>query len=134
MIGHVVDNPLCWVMLLTAWFTYQSIFSLVSSTKKRSKPLQQDQETDGTELLPSVLIGALPLMGLLGTISGLQTSFTGMITGGVDSQLVTQGIADALFTTQLGLVLAIPGWLLLMMAKYRQTRSLVGVQKEVASG
>lgn len=134
MIGHVVDNPLCWVMLLTAWFSYQSIFSLVSSTKKRSKPRHQNQVTDGTELLPSVLIGALPLMGLLGTITGLQTSFTGMMTGGVDSQLVTQGIADALFTTQLGLVLAIPGWLLLMMAKYRQTRSLVGVQKEVASG
>jgi len=33
---------------------------------------------------------------------------------GVDSQVVTGGIADALFTTQLGLTLAIPGWLLLM--------------------
>ncbi len=36
MIVQIADNPLCWVMLLTAWFTYQSIFSMVAQDKASS--------------------------------------------------------------------------------------------------
>ena len=133
MIMQIADNPLCWVMLLTAWFTYQSIFSMVAQDKVSSNPSTQAQSASHADALANVLVGALPLMGLLGTISGLQLSFTGMMSGGVDSQLVTQGIAGALFTTQLGLVLAIPGWLMMVCAKYVSKRNAVTVLREVAS-
>lgn len=83
------------------------------------------QDSASNEMIPNVLIGALPLMGLLGTISGLQLSFTGMMSQGIDSQVVTKGIADALFTTQLGLVLAIPGWLLMALVKRKRSPSLL---------
>lgn len=61
------------------------------------------------------LINALPLLGLLGTIMGLLQSFFAMSQGGSlsASSVLTQGIANALWTTQLGLVLAVPAWLLL---------------------
>lgn len=120
MIEQLAGNALCWLMLLVAWFAYQQIFALFSSRKEIAKSggnkklHDGEKELEKREMVPAVLVSALPLMGLLGTIAGLQVSFTGMMSLGVDSQVVTGGIADALFTTQLGLTLAIPGWLLLM--------------------
>ncbi|MEM7419307.1 MAG: MotA/TolQ/ExbB proton channel family protein [Pseudomonadota bacterium] len=122
MISQLIETPLCWVMVVTAWFTYQSIF--ISLGKQRRDSMDAP-DSASNEMIPSVLVGALPLMGLLGTISGLQLSFTGMMSQGIDSQLVTKGIADALFTTQLGLVLAIPGWLLMALAKRKRSPSLL---------
>ncbi len=64
-----------------------------------------------------VLLSALPLLGLLGTIVGLMATFDEMAArGGLNAQeLLTSGIAAALITTQLGLVMVIPG---LLMATY----------------
>ncbi|OFC69831.1 MotA/TolQ/ExbB proton channel family protein [Alteromonas confluentis] len=113
MMELFTGNPLCWAMVAVGWFAFQQIWMLYLTRfdkdvqKKDSNPL----------MTPSVLVGALPLMGLLGTIMGLQGSFTGMMTDGADSQIVSAGIADALFTTQLGLVMAIPGWLCLSFVK-----------------
>ena len=87
---------------------------VVYYTQRIAQVRDGEKELTKREMIPAVLVSALPLMGLLGTIAGLQVSFTGMMSLGVDSQVVTGGIADALFTTQLGLTLAIPGWLLLM--------------------
>ncbi|WP_394222967.1 MotA/TolQ/ExbB proton channel family protein [Alteromonas gracilis] len=120
MIEQLAGNALCWLMLLVAWFAYQQTFVLFTSRNDIAQSRDNEKRYDGEkaltkrEMVPAVLINALPLMGLLGTISGLQVSFTSMMSFGVDSQVVTGGIADALFTTQLGLTLAIPGWLLLM--------------------
>ena len=120
MIEQLAGNALCWLMLLVAWFAYQQIFVLFTTRKEiaqcggNKKLHDGEKELTKREMVPAVLVSALPLMGLLGTIAGLQVSFTGMMSLGVDSQVVTGGIADALFTTQLGLTLAIPGWLLLM--------------------
>lgn len=58
------------------------------------------------------LIAALPLLGLLGTIIGLLKCFSGIAAGGASSELVGGGIADALLTTQLGIICAVPAWLL----------------------
>ncbi|KHT53444.1 hypothetical protein RJ43_10350 [Alteromonas macleodii] len=114
MIEQLAGNALCWLMLLVAWFAYQQIFVLFTKRKEIAQVRDGEKELTKREMVPAVLVSALPLMGLLGTIAGLQVSFTGMMSLGVDSQVVTGGIADALFTTQLGLTLAIPGWLLLM--------------------
>lgn len=105
-------------MLLVAWVAYWQIFTLFVH---RNHALNYEEELTlqiaNKQFIPSVLVSALPLLGLLGTIVGLQGSFTGMMTQGVDSQVVTAGIADALLTTQMGLVLAIPGWLALAIVK-----------------
>lgn len=63
----------------------------------------------GVFVLDIVVAGA-PLIGLLGTVMGLVHVFGGIDTvGGLpDSQVFTQGIALALSTTMLGLLIAIP--------------------------
>ncbi|MBL4575351.1 MAG: MotA/TolQ/ExbB proton channel family protein [Opitutaceae bacterium] len=57
-----------------------------------------------------IIIGAAPLLGLLGTVTGLVTVFGNISpeTGLPDQASFTQGIALALTTTVLGMAVAIP--------------------------
>jgi biopolymer transport protein ExbB len=60
-----------------------------------------------------ILLSALPLLGLLGTITGLLTTFRAMADSDeLNQAFVSSGIAAALITTQLGLIMVIPGLLL----------------------
>jgi biopolymer transport protein ExbB len=62
----------------------------------------------------SILVNAAPLLGLLGTVLGMLTTFQGISVGGSESttDMVADGISVALITTQMGLFLAIPGYFL----------------------
>lgn len=70
------------------------------------------------------LIGTLsPMIGLLGTVSGMIESFkliANTATGAPDPQALAQGISTALFTTLVGLALAIPA-----LAAYNLLRNRV---------
>ena len=78
----------------------------------------------------NLCICALPLLGLLGTIMGLLDAFVAMSYGetmGLGNSL-TAGISDALFTTQLGLLLAVPAWILYSLVN----RSLNEVERHAS--
>ena len=62
------------------------------------------------ERFVEIIIGAAPLLGLLGTVTGLVTVFGNISpeTGLPDQASFTQGIALALTTTVLGMAVAIP--------------------------
>jgi len=111
------DNPVVWAILGLALFCYILQFNLILG--QRDREWKRHTET-WLKVLP-ILLGALPLLGLLGTIAGLLTTFRSMaISGGLDQQmLLGSGIADALITTQLGLIMVIPGLLLLSLIRYR---------------
>ncbi len=49
-----------------------------------------------------------PLLGLLGTVSGMIASFHAIGTQGPESQMLANGISEALITTAAGLSIAIP--------------------------
>ena len=55
-----------------------------------------------------------PQLGLLGTITGMIRSFTGL-SGGVNAPEVAMGISEALYTTAAGLIVAIPCLAILLM-------------------
>lgn len=56
-----------------------------------------------------VVVGVAPLLGLLGTIHGLMTLFSDLGQAGVaDNAVLARGIAIALNTTMMGLLIAIP--------------------------
>ncbi|MCF7855263.1 MAG: MotA/TolQ/ExbB proton channel family protein [Candidatus Pacebacteria bacterium] len=56
------------------------------------------------------LVTAAPLLGLLGTVLGMITTFTGVgLQSGQTADMVAGGISRALITTQAGLVAALPG-------------------------
>lgn len=62
-----------------------------------------------------VAIAAAPLWGLLGTVTGMLTTFDGLAQGGGGEKtmnVVAGGISEALITTETGLMIALPGYLL----------------------
>lgn len=63
-------------------------------------------------LVMKICVGAAPLLGLLGTVTGMLMTFQALATGsGGDKTmaLVAKGISEALITTETGLVIALPG-------------------------
>jgi biopolymer transport protein ExbB len=73
----------------------------------------------------ATLVGAAPLMGLLGTVLGMLQTFFGISTSGGSETagVVAAGISEALVTTQTGLTIALPGLFLVMMIQ-RQRQGL----------
>jgi biopolymer transport protein ExbB len=71
-----------------------------------------------------VLAAAAPLAGLLGTVSGMLVTFSGLATSSVAQPIdkISVGISEALITTQAGLLIAIPAaFLLAQLRKQTQT-------------
>ncbi len=57
-----------------------------------------------------VLASLAPLMGLLGTVSGMLTTFDVIALFGTgNARALAAGVSEALITTQSGLVVALPG-------------------------
>ncbi len=68
------------------------------------------------------LTTAAPLLGLLGTVLGMISTFDAMATGGGRViEMVSSGISTALITTKTGLLIAIPGYF--MAAAVRRRRN-----------
>ena len=61
--------------------------------------------------LVMTIVAAAPLIGLLGTVIGMIETFDSLADSALFSQTggIAGGISQALFTTQLGLVVAVPG-------------------------
>lgn len=78
------------------------------------------QELRATEIVPferdirvlKICVSAAPLLGLLGTVTGMLTTFGALSSGSGGEKtmsMVAQGISEALITTETGLVIALPG-------------------------
>ena len=66
--------------------------------------------TDRYLAIIGVLAGIAPLMGLLGTVTGMIATFDSIaIFGTGNTRAMAGGISEALITTQTGLLVAIPG-------------------------
>lgn len=63
-------------------------------------------------IILSTMASISPLLGLLGTVSGMIKVFANISVGGLgDPALLASGISEALFTTAAGLVVAIPAFI-----------------------
>jgi biopolymer transport protein ExbB len=76
----------------------------------------------GKSVIGSV-VAAAPLLGLLGTVTGMIETFDSLADMSFHSQSggIAGGIAEALFTTQMGLVVAVPGVILGKLLDRRET-------------
>ena len=71
----------------------------------------------------AVIAGAAPLLGLLGTVTGMITLFEVITNYGTgDPKIMASGISEALITTQTGLVVAIPILLVHNLLRNRKNR------------
>jgi len=77
-------------------------------------------EMRSTEIAPfkrdlrvmKICVGTAPLLGLLGTVTGMLATFGALASGAGGEKtmgMVAEGISEALITTETGLVIALPG-------------------------
>lgn len=83
----------------------------------------EDRLRAGTGLV-QVLVSVAPLMGLLGTVTGLIGTFgsLGASATSTQSEGIAGGIVEALYATQMGLAIAVPGLLMSGILHHRQQR------------
>jgi biopolymer transport protein ExbB/TolQ len=100
--------------------------SMSREVERRFSAFELDEMAWVERRLPflGVLIGAAPLLGLLGTVAGMLVTFGGMASGAGSEPIdvISGGISKALVTTQAGLVIAVPAAFLFALLK-RQTES-----------
>ena len=126
------DTPLARV-----WAAYQSNNSASAETlelKLDDAILKEMPALEKNLSLLKLLAGIAPLLGLLGTVTGMILTFQAITLFGTgDPKLMAGGISQALITTVLGLVAAIP-LLLLHSVAATKSREIVQILEEQAAG
>ena len=82
--------------------------SLIESVAQSAGELEVKYLQRGLNLLDSI-VTASPLLGLLGTVTGIIKAFNALaVSGGNQSAQLGAGISEALYNTALGIAIAIP--------------------------
>jgi biopolymer transport protein ExbB len=73
-------------------------------------------------MILNVLVTAAPLLGLLGTVLGMIKTFEGIAGSGVGrtGDMVASGISQALVTTEVGLLIAVPGYVFAYLVRAKR--------------
>ncbi|MFM1885147.1 MAG: hypothetical protein RL026_304 [Pseudomonadota bacterium] len=83
--------------------------------------------------LLGTIAGVAPLLGLLGTVTGIIKAFDALsATGGGDARLLSGGIAEALVTTAAGLIVAIPALVAARALHSRVDRLVLHMEREAS--
>ena len=125
------DNPLGRV--LAAYESNQSADTETIELKLSEAALKEMPGLTKGLLFIKVISVVAPLMGLLGTVTGMIKTFQ-VITlyGAGDPKLMAGGISQALVTTVLGLVVAIPTVFLYTLLNTRAKNILLTIQEQSA--
>ncbi len=94
------------------------LYSAVDNRHLSTARIEEKMSIELTRYLPAyskflnmlaTLAGIMPMLGLLGTVTGMIATFKIIaLEGSGDAQAMAGGISEALITTQAGLVLAVP--------------------------
>lgn len=78
------------------------------------------------------IAGVSPLLGLLGTVTGIIKAFNVIYAGGLgDPRALSGGISEALLTTAFGLIVAIPAYVAYRYLRGRVDGTVVQIEKDV---
>ena len=79
----------------------------------------------------NMIAGVSPLLGLLGTVTGIIKAFNAIQAGGMgDPRMLSGGIAEALITTAAGLTVAIPALIGFRMLRGKVDRIVIQMEKD----
>ncbi|HAD49264.1 MAG: energy transducer TonB [Idiomarinaceae bacterium] len=126
------DNPLGRVMLIKDKYPQADTETL--ELKLSEGILREVPKITRNLTFIKIISVVAPLMGLLGTVTGMINTFQAITLFGTgDPKLMAGGISQALVTTVLGLVVAIPMTLLFAMLHTR-SKNMIHILQEQASG
>lgn len=92
---------------------------------------EYDKEMRKYGVLIKIIVMIAPLLGLLGTVSGMIETFDSLASMALFTQSggIAGGISQALFTTQMGLAVAIPGVLIQSTLNRRQINLQIDLEQ-----
>lgn len=120
-------------------FLFES-FNFFGSEIETSKGIKRNFHLLRLELLSGInrdiknlriMTGVAPLIGLLGTVSGMMIAISGCRSffSSALTTHISEGISQALITTQCGLSIAIPAFVLCGIAGYFEQKILINLSK-----
>ena len=119
-------------LILVCFFAVNHFFLLLKDTKTISGE-KQFLDCRLRILWMNRLLSTAPLFGLLGTILGMIHTFTWMGTGQLSAgKGIAEGLSEALISTQIGLLILIPG-LFASLYCHRKLKKIISMKQEVSS-
>lgn len=119
----ITGGIVLWLIILLALVCYSLIFESLLCCKNSTNLTWVKSWLQPLH----VLVSAMPLLGLLGTIIGLLDTFSALSSNG--ALTISDAIGKALLTTQAGLLVAIPAMVML----WKLTRMVAAQEQEYAS-
>jgi len=138
-----------WYLILRAWFDLlpasggdgrdelAGALACLGSRRNRENADLADVLTEAIHArtrrrlsLAAVLAGAAPLLGLLGTVTGMIDTFDSVARFGmVNPKALSTGISQAMISTQTGLVVAVPGLIAVYFLRRRARRTQARLER-----
>ena len=141
----VRDKTTSKLLDVDSWIAKPLVIAAAARCPSCSTPLDTDVEERATQALMvmrerlqrrlsmvNVVAGVAPLLGLLGTVTGMIHTFSVVTNAGTtEPQQLATGISQALLTTQFGLVIAIPAFLAHALLSRGARRILASAEQAV---
>ena len=119
--------------LLVACINYKDLPRENLESKIEEKAIEVKYNLERNLNMLGTLATITPLLGLLGTVVGMITAFTGLSeTSGANPDILATGISQALITTAFGLFIAVPGLVLHKYFEQKVNYLLITLQVEVS--
>jgi biopolymer transport protein ExbB len=119
--------------LLVACINYKDLPRENLESKIEEKAVEVKYNLERNLNMLGTLATITPLLGLLGTVVGMITAFSGLSEiSGANPDILATGISQALITTAFGLFVAVPGLVLHKYFEQKVTYLLISLQVEVS--
>jgi len=136
----VVLYSRCFKLLLALRRSRQRLEAIVSADERMIPALRRAREDAGESFrqqraVLGSMIAAAPLLGLLGTVSGMVTTFESLAGHSAEKTMegLARGISEVLVATESGLVVAIPALLVVHLA-HRSLRKYLQRLNQIEQG
>ena len=130
MVLSVVLYGRCFRLILDLWHSQRSLQAAPAATREQARQLHHRQivlQQNFRHQRPALaaMIAAAPLLGLLGTVTGMERTFSTLAGKGTKSlEGLAGGISEVLVATESGLVVAIPALLIVYLAHREMRKQL----------
>jgi hypothetical protein len=116
----------CFRLLLSLWSARRRLQAVTGRAQLQRLQFEVRESFRRQRAAIGPMIAAAPLLGLLGTVSGMEKTFGSLsaATGGKSMEGLAGGISEVLVSTESGLTVALPAMLLVYLAHREMNRQV----------
>jgi biopolymer transport protein ExbB len=121
----------CFRLLLSLWLHRQRLRAATGRAQLHRLQGELRESFRRQRIAIGPMIAAAPLLGLLGTVSGMEKTFGSLsaASGGKSMEGLAGGISEVLVATESGLTVALPAMLILYLAHREMNRQVAAANR-----